>query len=354
MSRRVVLIRHAMPDLPLGERWCVGGRTDLPLGRLGRMQASLLPYADALRGIETVYCSTLLRARQTALPLCAAPRTVSGVQEQDMGVWDGLSFREIRARYPELYAAREDDPSLLPAGAESGQAVEKRMRRAILECLRQSAGDIAIVSHKGAIASLTGRRAALDYTSMAVLRFEGDTLLDTQLVPPPRPAMSDELCLLLLRAAANDEALCQHCMAVAALADELCAALAEKGVLLDRALVRHGALLHDLARGEADHAARGARLLQALGYGELAPIVEQHHDWDGARLDEAALVYLADKAVRGAQRVPIDERFAASLSKCTTSQARAAHARRYAAAKRLQSELEELLGRDILSDKSGG
>ena len=44
MPRTVYLIRHAMPDLPLGERWCVGVRTDLPLGTLGRLQAALLPF----------------------------------------------------------------------------------------------------------------------------------------------------------------------------------------------------------------------------------------------------------------------------------------------------------------------
>ena len=32
MSRKVWLIRHAMPDIPMGERWCVGGRSDFPLG----------------------------------------------------------------------------------------------------------------------------------------------------------------------------------------------------------------------------------------------------------------------------------------------------------------------------------
>ena len=43
MTRRVYLIRHAMPDIPLGERWCVGGNSDFPLNALGRMQAALLP-----------------------------------------------------------------------------------------------------------------------------------------------------------------------------------------------------------------------------------------------------------------------------------------------------------------------
>ena len=69
MSRKVWLIRHAMPDLPIGERWCVGGRSDFPLGRLGRLQAALLPFVPELQGLDAVFCSSLIRARETALPL---------------------------------------------------------------------------------------------------------------------------------------------------------------------------------------------------------------------------------------------------------------------------------------------
>ena len=164
MSRKVWLIRHAMPDLPIGERWCVGGRSDFPLGRLGRLQAALLPFVPELQGLDAVFCSSLIRARETALPLCPSPREMPGIQEQDMGVWDGLSFREIRQRFPALYAARELDPSLMPEGAESNETVRRRMTAGILRCLRESEGDIAIVSHKGAIAAILGSREGLDYT----------------------------------------------------------------------------------------------------------------------------------------------------------------------------------------------
>ena len=121
--RTIYLIRHAMPDIPFGERWCVGGQTDLPLNRLGRMQAALLPSMSELQGLNAVFCSPLSRARETALPLCPSPRVIEGLEEQRMGVWDGLSFTEIMARFPERYAAREADLSVLPEGAESLDAV---------------------------------------------------------------------------------------------------------------------------------------------------------------------------------------------------------------------------------------
>ena len=161
--RKIYLIRHAMPDIPIGERWCIGGQTDIPLGKAGRLQAALLPFVPELQGLDAVFCSSLIRARETALPLCPSPREMPGIQEQDMGVWDGLSFREIRQRFPALYAARELDPSLMPEGAESSETVRRRMTAGILRCLRESEGDIAVVSHKGAI-----RRCGAEMTKIPV------------------------------------------------------------------------------------------------------------------------------------------------------------------------------------------
>ena len=129
--RKIYLIRHAMPDIPIGERWCIGGQTDIPLGKAGRLQAALLPFVPRLQGLDTVFCSTLIRARETALPLCPDPVAVEGLEEQRMGVWDGLRFTEIMRRFPALYAARELDPSLMPEGAESNETVRRRMTAGI-------------------------------------------------------------------------------------------------------------------------------------------------------------------------------------------------------------------------------
>jgi broad specificity phosphatase PhoE len=209
----------------LGERWCVGGRSDFSLGRLGRIQASRLPFVKELDSIQTVFASPLVRAIETARPLCDAPRIMPGLEEQNMGVWDGLSFREIMARYPELYAARERDPSLLPDGAESDEEVAGRMREAIGRCLRESEGDIALVSHKGAIAAITGQRSKLGYTSLSVLEEVNGALRVCEVGLPPRAEISDALCFAMLRASGADEALIAHCRAVAALAaSRLCPA----------------------------------------------------------------------------------------------------------------------------------
>ena len=346
--RKIYLIRHAMPDIPLGERWCIGGQTDIPLGKLGHLQAALLPFVPELRGTEKVFCSTLIRARETALPLCPEPIAIPGLEEQRMGAWDGLPFTEIMRRFPELYAAREADSTLLPDGAEADEAVRLRMYAALLQCLQQSAGDIAVVSHKSAIASITGQRAKLGYTSVSVLEAEGDALTVQEAGKLCKPYMDDSVCLALLKAAGADAELIAHCKAAAALADELCSALAEKGITLDAALVHRAALLHDLARTEKDHAALAAVWLRELGYPEVAEIVRQHHDPDSTAINEAAVVYIADKAVRGSRRVPVAERFERSLAKCRTPEALAAHERRRKTAETIQNEINRLCGATIL------
>ena len=348
MKRKIYLIRHAMPDIPLGERWCIGGQTDIPLGKLGHLQATLLPFTPELRGVSRVFCSTLIRARETALSLCSEPIAVEGLEEQRMGAWDGLPFTEIMRRFPELYTARELDSTLLPDGAEPDEDVHERMQEALLQCLRQSTGDIAVISHKSAIASVTGQRSKLGYTSVSVLEADGDELTVGEIGRVYRPRLHDKACLALLKAAGADTNLIAHCQAVAALADELCAALNEKGQALDADLIHHAALLHDLARAEKDHAALGAVWLKELGYPAIAEIVRQHHDPDSTALNEAAVVYIADKAVRGSERVPVAERFAQSLAKCKTPEALAAHERRRQTAKTIQNEINRLCGETIL------
>ena len=114
-----------------------------------------------------------------------------------------------------------------------------------------------------------------------------------------------------------------------------------RGLGMDARRVRQAAYLHDIARLLPDHAHAGALWLEALGYGSLAPLVRGHMTHPGDVLDEAGAVCLADKLVLHGRRCSVDERFAASREKCKTPEARAAHAERYAEAKRLETLAKE-------------
>ena len=94
----------------------------------------------------------------------------------------------------------------------------------------------------------------------------------------------------------------RHGRRVAEVAEKLTVQLNDAGLHLNVALVKAAAILHDLAKGRPDHAREGERILEDLGFPEVARVVGLHMDCDfekNAALDEAAIVYLADKLVQG-------------------------------------------------------
>ena len=145
-------------------------------------------------------------------------------------------------------------------------------------------------------------------------------------VRPAKTPSADESEALL---AQLPEHIAAHCRAVQALALEMTDALAAGGTLLDRGLVSSAALLHDICRLQPRHAEAGAQRLASLGYRALADAVRTHHDWRGETLDEAGVLFLADKYIQDAQRVTLAERFFKSAQRCETDEARRAHEARF-------------------------
>lgn len=356
--RKIYLIRHGKPDVPEGVRICLGS-TDLPLGGLGRLQAVLIGAALESAEISAVYCSRLLRSRQTAEFIGMPATQLPGLEEMDAGEWDGLTFDEIRFRWPELYALRGRDASVSPPGAESRESGQKRFLAAVSRALADSSGDIAVVAHASVMQTLLctalglslerARSIKVPYGSVSLLTYADGHFSVLDLGVLPHPHLDAALCARLQKAAAIPPKLSAHCEAVADEALRIARDLAEAGHHLDEDLIFAAAMLHDLARAEENHAARGADLLLALGYSRIAEIVRQHHDLlDPARIDESAVVFIADKLVRGAKRVTLRERFSGSLEKCVTQEARSAHAKRYEAAISAAGKINSICGKEVV------
>ncbi|MDP3428018.1 MAG: nucleotidyltransferase family protein [Humidesulfovibrio sp.] len=125
----------------------------------------------------------------------------------------------------------------------------------------------------------------------------------------------------------------------------------EGGAGLDLELLEAAALLHDIAKGQPQHEEAGARLLADLGLTRTAEIVAAHRDIDPATVaqpTERELVYLADKLVRGPQRVSIARRFQEKLDRFAgDAEAVAAIRRRLEHAQGMQALLERRLGQDL-------
>ena len=148
----------------------------------------------------------------------------------------------------------------------------------------------------------------------------------------------------------------RHARKVAEVAGRVAAALGRSGVELNLELVQSGALLHDLAKGRPDHATAGASILRSLGFDAVADVVAEHTDLpDFSRLDETAIVYLADKLVRGDEVVTIDERFRPALTRFTRNPAALEGAqKRMRNAKRVARAVESQVGVSLASIVSKG
>ena len=337
--RKIFLLRHGRPDFPLGTRPCLG-HTDLPLGALGRMQACRAARWLASKQFEAVYASPLKRAVETAKYCSDDLRILPDLREIDCGDWDGLDFEEIQRRWPELYAARGKDLSLPMPNGEAVDAVRERAQRALQQILAETTGDVLIVAHSFVIRTLLGDlNCRLPYASVTVLG-------DPECVGfVPEEPLTEPLAEALLKAAAPGEKIQAHCHAVAKEALRIAERLPMK---LDTALLVSAALLHDVARAEQHHAETGAAWLRDLGYSAAAEIIEQHHDFAGTTLNEAAILYLADKCVLEDRVIPLAERFTASEAKCRTEEAKKAHARRQKAAERLREEVNTLCQTEVV------
>ena len=142
--KKVYLIRHGLPDFPGGKRMCLG-TTDIPMGKTGLAQAKEM--AMTLPPVTAVFSSPLTRAVQTAQAIGLPVTVLPDLRELYTGEWDGLTFDEIKVRFPELYAARGSDPTLPLPGAEDPAAGGSRFAAALEEAARLAPGDFALVSH---------------------------------------------------------------------------------------------------------------------------------------------------------------------------------------------------------------
>ncbi|MBF0549147.1 MAG: HD domain-containing protein [Deltaproteobacteria bacterium] len=138
-----------------------------------------------------------------------------------------------------------------------------------------------------------------------------------------------------------------HSRLVAGLAKRLGLHLNRAGLGLDIDLLAAAGLLHDLSKGQRDHARIGARILEGLGFGRVGRIVAAHTDMPpkDMSLDESDLIYLVDKCAAGDRIVPLEERLARSWTRFAgRPDILQAVARRFEYAQAIQDQVEEILG----------
>lgn len=162
---------------------------------------------------------------------------------------------------------------------------------------------------------------------------------------------AEECERLMLKSFGADMPLLDHCRKVAKLAVFLGKKLNEAGFPLDLELVEAAALLHDLAKGKPNHAVEGARILDEMGYPEIARIIGLHMDIrveDEKPVGAAEILYLADKMTSRNRYVTLQERFQPRLNSSSSDPViLAAVITRLDNARKIQTRLEMLLKRPL-------
>jgi broad specificity phosphatase PhoE len=149
---------------------------DEPLSDLGREQARLLAGRLAAESIDVAYTSDLSRARETAL-LAVGERPVplqtdARLREVAFGRWEGLTFAEIKDRFPDDVAARERDRvHYAMPGGESLAQLAARLGGFLGDVLPRHEGQsVLIIAHGGTVNAAISTLMDIPLTSWWRLR----------------------------------------------------------------------------------------------------------------------------------------------------------------------------------------
>jgi len=164
MHTKLYLIRHGETEDTNTKRY--KGHIDVSLSENGiRQMERLAAFISAevtselpsfqSSALTAVYCSDLSRAVKSAEiiaePHSIKPVVVKALRERNFGIWEGMTFDEIKEKYPEEFNAWADNPlKFSPMQGESTIEVKDRALKALDEILEKHKGNrIAIVAHGG-------------------------------------------------------------------------------------------------------------------------------------------------------------------------------------------------------------
>ena len=153
---RLYLIRHGNTGREETKR-VYKGRLDIPLSRAGVERMEKAAAFLAATRMSRVLTSTLSRSVESGKIVAAAQgldiERDPAFDEVAFGVWEGLSFSEIKERYPdELGRWIEDPGGHPPPQGESFEEARGRSMTRLRKIAAESAGKtVAVVAHAGII-----------------------------------------------------------------------------------------------------------------------------------------------------------------------------------------------------------
>jgi len=144
----IVLVPWGSTDW--GEAGRLSARTPLTLNAHGARQAAKWANELAGRELSAVYCAAEATSRQVAEVLSRRAevklKTLDGLEEVDVGLWEGLTPKQIEVRYPKVFKMWMDNPSVVcpPDGELLGDAAD-RLIAAVHRVTKKTRGATAAI-----------------------------------------------------------------------------------------------------------------------------------------------------------------------------------------------------------------
>jgi molybdenum cofactor cytidylyltransferase len=283
-----VVVGHRAPELiPLIDRW--GARSIMNPQYPSGMFASIVAGVDSIhKGTDAFFVLPV------DIPLVrpATLRTLMDASQAGAGTICHPTFHKRRG-HPPLIGRRHIE-AIMGWRGQGGL-------KAALECCEEYAIDVPVADEF----ILQDMDTPEDHRRLNK-RLAGREILSTA-----------ECRALLLERLKVPPAAWAHGRTVAEQAIHIGKALVAAGCNLNLDLIYAAALVHDMARGEPNHACHGGKLLRDLGLPLMAEIVETHMDLTVSEEDpirEAEVVFLADKLISEDRFVGLDARFLPRLN----------------------------------------
>ena len=172
---RLILVRHGETDS--NKASLALGRDDVELNETGRWQAQRL--AEALQGqpVAAIYSSPLRRALDTARAIAERHHLTvqvdDGLIEMDIGEMEGLTFQEVRDRYPQflqLWLGGRAAYEPMPGGERLVDVQERAWQALERICGNWTQETVMAVTHNFVLLSILCRVLGLDLAEFRRLR----------------------------------------------------------------------------------------------------------------------------------------------------------------------------------------
>jgi probable phosphoglycerate mutase len=158
VTTRLCIVRHGETAWNAEHR--VQGQLDVPLNAIGQAQALAVSRALSQEKFDAIYSSDLSRARQTAQPIAnALAKEIfleRDLRERHYGIFERLTYAEVKVRYPEDYARFEArDPEYAFRTGESLRDFSARSIAVISKIVNQNKDrNILVFTHGGVLDKL--------------------------------------------------------------------------------------------------------------------------------------------------------------------------------------------------------